>query len=105
MNFSTALERDALINKTVGPGWKFNCVKLPDDSNVNATWSKGKWHISCGLHDDTEFHFSVGLGVGVSFTATDKDPRLAALKASHKVNEALQAWNQEYQNLSQIFTR
>ena len=102
MNLQTALERDFTIRSVLGNEWQFHCLKLPDNNNVNATWTLDNCHISCSLYDDTEFHFSVCLGVGVSFVGTDKNPRLAALKASHKAAGALNQFQLKYNKLTNL---
>ena len=102
MNLTTALERNTTIQNNLGGDWKMNVIRLPDDSNVSATWTKGKWHVSCSLFDDTEFHFSVCFGTGISFVGTDKNPALAAWKARKKARLAFKDWAQEMGKLSKI---
>jgi hypothetical protein len=103
MTLETAMKRDSRIRATLGDGWQMNCIKLPDDSNVNATWTRGKCHISCSLYDDTDFHFSVSLGEAISFQATHKHPHMAACIALRKAGDRLARWQADLNTINQDF--
>ena len=104
MNFNTALDRNYTIIKALGDGWVMSCQRLPDDNNVNVSWTKKNVFISCSLYDDTLFHVSVGLGIGITFWGMDKDPRKALQQASRKALSGLHSYQDKYNELINIFT-
>jgi len=73
MTRTEAFDRDTQIKKELGEGWEMELLLLPDISNVSATWTKGRCHLSCSLYDSTVFHFTITLAVGIFIVATGKD--------------------------------